>query len=278
VTINAPRYGLGPLDREPRWKRVRVIVAEGLLRRLGALNIVLIILGALTVGVEVVLFTTPVFATLINSGAGVSLANFAVPYESVEYLLLASVLAASAGAGAVAGDVATRSIVLYLSRPISALDYLAGKTTAVALVLGIFFVVPGVAASLFAYFVGNVSLGLTALAIGAFVAAGLVMVALFTSLAVCLSSLTRRPIFAGAAVFGVLVSAEVLAALVEGATRSAQALYLSPIEDLLAVAQGIFGLTPAIDPTAAFVVVAGLTAGAMAVAYVRVRHVEVVGS
>jgi ABC-type transport system involved in multi-copper enzyme maturation permease subunit len=269
MSINAPRYTIGPLTREPRGKRVRVIIMDGLLRRLGALNIVLIVLGSLIVGVEVVLFTTEPFASLINGGGSVGLSNFAMPYRSIAYLLLATLLLASAGAGAIAGDVENRSIVLYLSRPITPLDYLTGKGLSVGLVLTIFFVVPGVGACLFAFIVGNVSFGLAALAI--------LVATVFTALALLMSSLTRRPIFAGAAIFGVLVSAEVLAGLVQAVTGSAQALYVSPIEDLLAVGQATFGVTPALDAGAAFAIVLLLAAVSLVIAYLRVRQVEVVG-
>jgi len=277
VTISAPRYTIVALDREPRWKRVRVIVLEGLMRRLSALNIVLIMLGSLIVGIEVVLFTTPPFSTIVNFGGAVGLTNFAMPYKSIPYLLLATLLAASAGASAIAGDVADRSITLYLSRPITPTDYLVGKGAAVGLVLAIFFLIPGVGACLFAYIVGNVSIGLAALAMAAFVAVGVLMVVFFTTLALFLSSLTRRPLYAGAAIFGVLVSAEVMADLVQGVTSSSQALYVSPLEDLVAVAQAIFGVTPSIDPTTAFAVVVGTSVIASAVAFLRVRQVEVVG-
>jgi ABC-type transport system involved in multi-copper enzyme maturation permease subunit len=277
MSINAPRYTIGPLAREPRGKRVRVIIMDGLLRRLGALNIVLIVLGSLIVGVEVVLFTTEPFASIINGGGSVGLSNFAMPYRSIAYLLLATLLLASAGAGAIAGDVENRSIVLYLSRPITPLDYLTGKGLSVGLVLTIFFVIPGVGACLFAFIVGNVSIGLAALAIAAFVGVGLLVATVFTALALLMSSLTRRPIFAGAAIFGVLVSAEVLAGLVQAVTGSAQALYVSPIEDLLAVGQATFGVTPALDAGAAFAIVLILAVVSLVIAYLRVRQVEVVG-
>ncbi len=74
-----------------------------------------------------------------------------------------------------------------------------------------------------------------------------------------------------------LVSAEVLAALVQGVTSSSQALYVSPLEDLLAVAQSVFGVTPTLDAVTAFSVVLGIAGIATAVAYLRVRRVEVVG-
>jgi ABC-type transport system involved in multi-copper enzyme maturation permease subunit len=147
----------------------------------------------------------------------------------------------------------------------------------VGLVLAIFFLIPGFAACLFAYIVGNVTFGLAVTAIGAFVVSGLLMVLFFTTLALFLSSLTRRPIFAGAAIFGVLVSAEVLAQLVRGVTSSAQALYLSPIEDLLAVAQSLFGVTPSIGAGSAAGVVLGISVVGSVVTYLRVRQVEVVG-
>jgi len=277
VTINAPRYTIGALEREPRWKRVRVIVFEGLMRRLSALNIVLIVLGSLIVGIEVVLYTTPALVNFVNFGGSVGLTNFATPYKSVPYLLLATLLVASAGASAIAGDIADRSITLYLSRPITPADYLVGKGATVGLVLAIFFLVPGVAACLFAYFVGNVSFGLAATAMGAFVVVGVLMVGFFTSLALFLSSLTRRPVYAGAAIFGVLVSAEVLASLLQGVTSSAQVLYVSPLDDLLAIGQSVFGVTPSVDPGTALSIVLGIIVIAWAIAFLRVRRVEVVG-
>ena len=186
-------------------------------------------------------------------------------------------LVASAGASAIAGDIADRSITLYLSRPITPADYLVGKGATVGLVLAIFFLVPGVAACLFAYFVGNVSFGLAATAMGAFVVVGVLMVGFFTSLALFLSSLTRRPVYAGAAIFGVLVSAEVLASLLQGVTSSAQVLYVSPLDDLLAIGQSVFGVTPSVDPGTALSIVLGIIVIAWAIAFLRVRRVEVVG-
>jgi ABC-type transport system involved in multi-copper enzyme maturation permease subunit len=277
VTISAPRYTIVRLDREPRWKRVRAIVTEGAMRRFNALNIALIMVGAIVAAIEVVEFTNPTFVAFTNPGATVGLANFAMPYASSPYLLLATLLAASAGASAIAGDVADRSITLYLSRPITPADYLFGKGAAVAVVLAVFFLVPGVAACLFAYLVGNVSFGLAALAIRSFLVAGCLMVLLFTALALVLSSLSRRPLFAGAAIFGLLVSAEVVAGLIAGVTSSPHALYVSPIEDLLAVAQSLFGVTPAIDPTTALGLLLAIAAVSSAVAFLRVRQVEVVG-
>jgi ABC-type transport system involved in multi-copper enzyme maturation permease subunit len=277
VTISLPRYTIGQLDREPRWKRVRVIILEGFLRRLNGLNIALIIFGAIYVGIAVVLFTSPTYALVSNPGGKVDLDSFAVPYTSVPYLLLATLLTASAGASTIAGDAADRSITLYLSRPITAIDYLVGKGSALGLVLAVFFLAPGVGACLFAYLVGNVSFALAMHALGAFVAAGLVMMIFFTTLALFLSSITRRPIFAGAAIFGVLVSAEILAGLVASITSKISALYASPLEDLLAVGQSAFGVTPNIDPASALAVVVVISLVAGAIAYVRVQQVEVVG-
>jgi ABC-type transport system involved in multi-copper enzyme maturation permease subunit len=276
MTVSAPRYTIERLVREPRWKRVRVIVAEGLVLRLQALNVVLIAIGAIFVGIEAVEFTSPAYLLVTNPGRAVGLASFASPYSSSAYLLLATLLAASAGASAIAGDVADRSITLYLSRPITPGDYLFGKGAAVGLVLAIFFFVPGVAGCLFAYLVGNVSFGLAALAIRTFLATGALMVVLFTTLALLLSSLTRRTIFAGAAIFGVLVSAEILADLLQGITSSARPLYASPIEDLLAVARSAFGVGTSIDPSIALAIVIGIAVVSSVVAYLRVRRVEVV--
>jgi ABC-type transport system involved in multi-copper enzyme maturation permease subunit len=256
---------------------VRVIVFEGMMRRLTALNLVLMVLGSLIVGLEVVLFTTPGFDFALSRGGSVGLTNFATPYNSVDYILLATLLTASVGASAVAGDFADRSIALYLSRPITPADYLFGKAASVGLVLAIFFFVPGVGACLFAYIVGNVSISLAVTAIGAFLAAGALMVVVLTTLAVFLSSLTRRPIYAGAAIFGVLVSAEVLAQLVSGVTGNVHALYVSPLEDLVAVAQALFGESPSLDAGTAAVIVLLLAIVAAAVGYFRVRRVEVVG-
>lgn len=125
---------------------------------------------------------------------------------------------------------------------------------------------------------GYVPAGVSLEAIGGFVAVGLVVAVFFTGLALLFSSLTTRALYAGVAIFGLVLSLLIGTGVVAGATANPYVPYASPLGDVSAVAQAAFGAgSPSIDP---YVAAAILLAGGLlflALAGWRLSRVEVVG-
>jgi ABC-type transport system involved in multi-copper enzyme maturation permease subunit len=235
----------------------------------------------LTVGLAYLAVTLTVaidvwFASLIGR---LSLSTFETPYENLLWPFLILVVATIVGAGSLAEDVGNRSIALYLSRPIHLLDYLAAKASATGAWLVIAAVGPGLAGLLVVVALGEVSESIALGAAAGFVAAGLLATVFFTGLALALSSVTTRSLYAGAGTFGVVLTLEVGAGVVSGITGNGTVLYAGPFTDLRSVAQGAFGLTGpfATDPVTSAALLA--VAGGLLAAFAgwRLSRVEVVG-
>jgi hypothetical protein len=101
----------------------------------------------------------------------------------------------------------------------------------------------------------------------------------FTGLAVMLSSLTNRALYAGVAIFAVTLSVGIGALLVAAITGNPYVPYASPITNILSVASAVFGVsgTPPTNPAASAVVLAGAGIFFLLVAALRLSRVEVVG-
>ncbi|HUI38714.1 MAG TPA: ABC transporter permease subunit [Thermoplasmata archaeon] len=276
MSIHAPRYSLPPPSLLPRWDRLLAIVAQGVKERLRALNLVLL---SLTYVVVLLLIVVPFYLSSLASGffGGITLSLFYTPFGAGVWSFFIILLASSVGAGIIAGDVATRSITMYLSRPISRLDYLLAKAAAVGIWLTLATILPGCVGAGIVLALGYVSLPLALEAIGGFLAAGILTVAAFTALSVLLSAISSKAVYAGAGIFGVLLGSEVIAAVVQAISNNPTALYFSLQDDVLAVAQAIFGVpSSSIDPWSAAGVLVAFSAVAFFLTYLRLERVEAV--
>jgi ABC-2 type transport system permease protein len=185
------------------------------------------------------------------------------------------------GSGMIAGDLRTGAILIYLSRPLTRVDYVLGKLGALlALNLGVT-LLPGLLLYGIALALApDVLLQWSMARIGPAVVVDAVVVSLvFSLLALALSSLSRSARVAGMAFFGVVVALSPVAALLKALTDSPLVSLLSLWEDLATVGQALFGLPP--DPLRpawpypALVLLATLLVS-LAVLRARVRAVEVV--
>jgi hypothetical protein len=274
MTISAPRYGAAPVTRTGPIYRTLAIVRRELLRRSGLGTLLVVALTYLAI--TLVLTINTEFASLTGA---VSLATFETPYSSPAWPFLMLIVATAVGAGSLAEDVGNRSITLYLSRPIRLIDYLAAKSAATGTWLVIAAVGPGLVGLAVVLVLGWAPASLVLTGAGAFVATGLLASIFFTGTALALSSLTSRTLYAGVAIFGVVLSLEIGAPLVSGLTGNTTVAYASPITDILSVAQKAFGISGpyATDPliSAALLALAG---GFLAIfAGWRMSRVEVVG-
>jgi len=274
MSISAPRYGAAPVARTGRIHRTLAIVRRELLRRAGLGTILVLALTYLAVTLVLTINTD--FASLTGS---LTLATFETPYASPAWPFLMLIVATSVGAGSLAEDVGNRSITLYFSRPIRRIDYLAAKTAATGTWMVIAAVGPALLGLAVILALGWAPASLVLAGAGAFVATGLLASVFFTGLALALSSLTTRSLYAGVAIFGVVLSLEIGAPLVSGLTGNSSAAYASPITDILSVAQSAFGISGpfATDPLTSAALLA-FGGGLLAIfAGWRISRVEVVG-
>jgi ABC-type transport system involved in multi-copper enzyme maturation permease subunit len=274
LTISAPRYGAAPVARVGRVYRTFAIVRRELLRRAGWGTWLTVALAYLAVTLIVSIDVE--FASLTGS---LSLSTFEAPYENPIWPFLVVIVATIVGAGSLAEDVGNRSITLYLSRPIHLIDYLGAKASATGAWIVIATVGPGLVGVGVVAALGWAPASIALSAAGGFVATGLLAAVFFTGLALALSSMTTRGLYAGVALFGVVLSFEVGVPVVSGITGYSTILYADPVTDLRTVAQAAFGRAGpfATDPvaSAAVLAVGGLLLAAFA--WWRLSRVEVVG-
>ncbi|MBN1390905.1 MAG: ABC transporter permease subunit [Candidatus Thermoplasmatota archaeon] len=126
-------------------------------------------------------------------------------YERFLWLIL---LTAVCGSGLIANDLRNNTLTLYLSRPITWVDYAAGKFLGLAATLSIITLIPAALVFItrmafvnepFSFVLGYLWL------LGGMLLAYMVAIILFTSIAMALSSMTKRGIFAGVGIFGFFI-------------------------------------------------------------------------
>jgi ABC-type transport system involved in multi-copper enzyme maturation permease subunit len=253
-----------------------VILGATVRERFGAVNTVLLALIYTVVLLQIVVpFYLRALAPGLSGGSALSL--FYGPFPTQIWFFFEVLLAASVGAGVIANDVATRSITMYLSRPITSWDYLVAKGSGVALWLGLAVIVPGLVSTVMVLALGYVSLPVALQAAGAFLGVGLLTVLAFTGLAVLLSAWSPKSSYAAASIFGVLVGAEVVALVVQGITGQASILYFSVEQDVISVAQAAFGVSGGIlDPFVAGAILIGLGSVTLILTYLSLAAADAV--
>jgi len=274
MSISAPRYAATSVERLGRMARTLSILRHEILRRAGLGNLLVVALTYLGVTLIVV-----VNGELSSAVGQLSLSTYETPFGSPLWGLLTLIVATAVGAGSLADDRGSRAIVLYLSRPIHLGDYLSAKASSIGSWMVIAAMGPGlVGVGILAVLgVGSASMNLTAAA--GFTAVGVLAAIFFTGLALALSSLTDRALYAGVAMFGSVLSLDIGADVVSSVTGNSTVFYASPITDLTTVAEAAFHLPGpyAIDPVRAALLLIVSGASLVAVAYWRLSRVEVVG-
>ena len=273
MSISAPRYVASPAALTGRGARVASIAVRELLRRAtwGTLvPVVFLYVGVVLIGAVYVVF---------SSAAGtLSAATCEAPFESPVWPLLLLLVATAAGAGSLADDVGSRAFTLYRARPIHLVDYLAAKTIACGGWLLIGAIGPGLILVVITAALGYPSATEAVQAAGAYVLVGTVAAVFFTGLALALSSLTDRALYAGVGIFGLVLSFYIGAALVAGITGNVYVPYADPVANIHSIAHAAFGLggAPPTDPGASAAVLLGAGLAMWALAYGRLRRTEVI--
>jgi len=274
VSISAPRYVQGPTARVGRPWRILAVVEHEVLRRATWGPLLAVALVWMIVVLEVVV--NVYFATVTGGSVG---AAFDSPYGSVIWVLLLLIVTATVGAGSLADDIGSRAITLYLSRPLRLSDYLVAKASAVGTWLLIAAVGPGCVAAGVSAALGYVSASEALAAVAGCWAVGFVMAVFFTGVALALSSLTRRSLYAGVAIFGTVLAVGVSVSVVSGITGNSDLLYADIVSNVQSIGDVAFGLSPPYptDPLASTAVLVLTGVALAALAWWRLTRIEVVG-
>ncbi len=278
MSISLPTYTRREIPLLSRRHRAWAIVGAGLRREIRRPAAVFaIVVGTAITTVSSIVFV--LFAPFLLRGQPLDLSFFYIPASNSAMLFFVTLMAAIVGAGLIADDLDSMALTLYLSRPLTAADYLTAKAAILATLTSLIAILPLVitplVAALLALFPWDIALE----AMGISILLGLVLTAFFTALSLFLSSLTRRRAYAAAAVFaivfGLLATATILSQT--GTLNEPALLYLSPWEDFLAVARAAFG-APAgpIGWAPALAILLGVTVLTALATWLRMRAVEVV--
>src|SRR2546427_4287565 len=235
MSITLPTYSRLELPLLARRQRVWAIIATGLrkeLRRPAA--IVVMALGAAftTITSIAILF----IATIIPTGQAADLTFFAGPASNFFVLFFVSLMAAIIGAGLIADDMQSMAFTLYLSRPITQVDYLLAKAAILAPLIAMVTILPLLLTALVAALLGFFSWTIALEAMGISIVVGGLLTLFYTAVTLFLSSLSRRQGIAAAGVFagnfGLTFSATGFAL----AIGNSSILFISPLKDYVAVA------------------------------------------
>lgn len=273
MSIAPPRYAAAPVPRVGRSGRTWAIFV----RELGACagwGTYLVVAFAYLTTLAVLLLSVE----LAPPGA-VSLATFYQPLSGDLWPLEILLVAAVVGSGSIAEDLGSRSITMYLSRPIHLEDYLTGKAAGVAFWVALVAFGPGVVGCIVAATLGGASATLALSALVRFLLVGLLATFFFASLALALSAWAGRALYAGVAVLGLVLALQISISVIAGITGNPQVPYLAPITDLRSVGQGLFLYQPATatEPVVSAVLLGAAAFGLLLATWSRLVRVEVVG-
>lgn len=278
MSISLPTWTRREIPLLGRRDRVRAIFTRGVRRELGRpASIVVTVLGMVFTVAPSILIV--VFASFLMAGQPLDLTFFLSPASSVAVLFFATLMAAVVGAGLIADDLDSMALTLYLSRPLTAADYLTAKAAILASLTALITTLPLVLTPILGAALGLFPWDVAAEAVGLSILLGALLTAFFTALSLFLSSLTRRRSYAAAAlfaiVFGLYGTAQVLASA--GSVNNPALLYLSPWDDYVAVARAAFGVSGGpIDWAPALAILAGVTVLCAVATWMRMRATEVV--
>ena len=281
MSISLPTYRRREMPLLGRRARVLVIVMTGLRKEFRRPAVIFSIASGSLVITVISIFLL-LFAPIFLQGQPLDVRFFYIPASNGAILFFVTLMAAVVGSGLIAEDVHSMALTLYLSRPISPLDYLAAKAAILATLVSTLMILPLALTPLIAGFLGLVPWGVALPAIGIGVGVGLLLTAFYSAVGLFLSSLTRRKAYAGAGIFaltfGLNIPVQALGSPLSPGYIGIPALfYLSPWENFLAVARAAYGAGPGqIDWSPALAILLTVTVLAAVLTYLRMRSMEVV--
>jgi len=198
-----------------------------------------------------------------------------------QQLIFALFVTIFAGAGLVANDLRTGAILVYLSRPLTRRDYVAGKLLVIVALNLAITLVPGLLLYLIALALAPDQFVKWELAwIGpAIVLYSFVISLVLSLIALAVSSLSKSARVAGLGFFGLLMGLELVHSVLREAFDRPEAALLSIMTGLQTIGRALFGITDrtfALPWPWAALVLAAVCLGCLAVLRARVRAVEIV--
>ncbi len=276
MSITMPTYTRRETPLLGRSHRVRAIIFAGLRRELKRpAALFMIAVGTLITTLTSLILV--LLAPFLLPGQPLNLSFFFNPASNIAVLLFVTLMAATVGSGLIADDRRTMALTLYLSRPITYLDYLTAKGAILGPLVAMIAVLPLAITPIIAALLGLFPWDIALAAVGIGIIVGLLLTAFYTAVALFLSSLTVRKAYAAAGIFAVTFGLSLPAELLASSISQPALLYLSPWQDFLAVARAAFGAGPGpIDWLPALAILLAVTVLAAFVTYVRMREMEVV--
>lgn len=197
-------------------------------------------------------------------------------------MIFAFLVTIFAGSGLVSGDLRTRALPLYMSKPITRLDYVLGKFLVCAFFVGLVTLVP---AELLLFLKAVTSENLSFLWENPLLPARIALssaaiMSVMSILMLAMSSLSRSAWLPGLGFAILYLFSRAFSGLLRLMLRSHEPVLLSLRDNLARVTEGVFGTPPAVGPhwILSGVMLALLVAVSAAVLHVRIRGVEVVAS
>ena len=197
-------------------------------------------------------------------------------YESflIFFMVIISIFV---GAELISGDLKFKSFTLYLSRPLSRLDYVKGKFSIVLFYLLILTLAPAILLIIFKIiFTGRFSVSIRALP-GIFIMP--IVVSLFlASLSIMLSSLSANARFAKVFIFAIYLMSNIIGELFRDIFKSRSFLYISISENVKQFGEFVFGTRTGGFYTEGLIsgsILLGLTLIFFAILAMRIKRVEV---
>lgn len=273
-TVRLPTYLRREEPLRGAFFRVWSIFASGVRR--GFRRPLAIIVLVLSLAVSIILTIFLIFVEGLIGGT-VTLESFFQALTNPAIPVFMLLVAGGVGAGLIADDLRHRSLTLYLSRPVTSWGYVAAKLSIVGLALFIAVAFPGIVGPIVAALLAYVSWETAIVALGAGLAFGLLAVAVFGSAVLMFSSLTTRKGIAAAALFSLGLASNGLAEALRASTGVDEILHISIYQNLLAVARVLYGVPQdGITGAASLAILVVVIVGALAIALLRIRSIEVV--
>jgi len=276
VPIHDQGYRRYAGERVVRARRWSVIARAGIIERLRERRFLALMLVAWLLFV--------VRAVQIYIGTTIVRASFFAPSEETFHSFLNQqrpfvfFITIYAGAGLIASDRQANALQLYLSKPITRHDYIAGKVATLAVFLIAVTWVPAMMLlALQVLFSGSVEfVSSHPRLVPAITISSLLQVALASMTMLALSSLSRSRRFSAMLYALVTIFAGAVERVLQTATGAAGWVLLSPQNTLVAITDALFGIEPEIPVTIALVAIVALMGVCVAVLERRVRAVDVV--
>jgi len=276
VPIHDQGYRRYAGERVVRARSWSVIARAGIIERLRERRFLALMLVAWLLFV--------VRAVQIYIGTTIVRASFFAPSEETfhsflnQQRLFVFFITIYAGAGLIASDRQANALQLYLSKPITRHDYIAGKVATLAVFLIAVTWVPAMMLlALQVLFSGSVEfVSSHPRLVPAITISSLLQVALASMTMLALSSLSRSRRFSAMLYALVTIFAGAVERVLQTATGAAGWVLLSPQNTLVAITDALFGIEPEIPVTIALVAIVALMGVCVAVLERRVRAVDVV--